>query len=457
MWLTPQRPNHEPSCSCSSSSQRRPSAALSRASCPASAASSSTACAVTSALGGSITSPKSQNGTSRGSVRVLSTSNAPQPPSAHCIPISHSTASSTAVVDALGIGMAGAAQGQRDHRGVVDVGVVDVRVLERPTAAGQVRPPHGPVAGDVGDLTVKQPLGRAHERRIAGLQAGVGQRDQRQRGVPHRRLARLQPSLLGLLDGERVEAVEAGAHHRMVERIPLQVKRHQRVHPRRLDPAPAAVGLLALDDPALGRAQAQPPQRPHRVALVDAQHLVHRGQRAGGQRLRRDGARRRARAELVQRDPERPHRAVGAHDRQRDDRLPGPAGEVVWVQRKPGRQEHHLGRQRGNVVPRPQPEQRHPDVREHARSPRSAAGAGPLGGTRHVRLGRIVAGHAQRPVGLDRRRQFARAAGEVRPASVLRLVGPDPGRRAAATLVGADPQELAQQQVLGIHRHVGGE
>ena len=43
-------------------------------------------CAVTSALGGSVTAPKSQNGSFSGSSPVLSTSNAPQPPPSLCMP-----------------------------------------------------------------------------------------------------------------------------------------------------------------------------------------------------------------------------------------------------------------------------------------------------------------------------------------------------------------------------------
>jgi hypothetical protein len=43
-------------------------------------------CAVTSALGGSVTAPKSQKGSFAGMPLVLSASNAPQPPSLDCMP-----------------------------------------------------------------------------------------------------------------------------------------------------------------------------------------------------------------------------------------------------------------------------------------------------------------------------------------------------------------------------------
>src|SRR5438445_11741748 len=58
-WLTPQRPNHDPSCSCSDRSHASPRAVESPY---FSRASTSSACAVTSALGSSVTLPTSQNG-----------------------------------------------------------------------------------------------------------------------------------------------------------------------------------------------------------------------------------------------------------------------------------------------------------------------------------------------------------------------------------------------------------
>ena len=69
-------------------------------------------------------------------------------------------------------------------------------------------------------------------------------------------------------------ATPARAHHRVFEVVAEQMQRDHRVHRGRLDAAPAAVVLLALDDPARGGAHrrlAQPAQRP---ALVDVQHPV---------------------------------------------------------------------------------------------------------------------------------------------------------------------------------------
>ncbi len=190
----------------------------------------------------------------------------------------HSTARSHGVLHPLRVGMVDPTERQRADRRVIDVGVVDVVVLERPPARSQARAPHRPVARHVEYLSVEQPVGGAHQRRVVAVQAGVGQRQHRERGVPHRRLAGLQPHGLAILDGEPIEPGQARPDHRVIQRIALEMQRHQRVHPRRLDAAPAAVRLLALEHPSLGRGQGRAPQRPNRMPLVDAQQAVEDGE-----------------------------------------------------------------------------------------------------------------------------------------------------------------------------------
>ena len=144
------------------------------------------------------------------------------------------------------------AQREHDLGGVVDVGVVVVVELERPAARGQPGPAHRPVAADP-DLLAEQPVGAApHERGSVGRHA----RRRPARSAPARcpTPATGRPRAGGravraLTTVNAVEPGEAGPHHRVVERVAEQVQRDQRVHPRRLDAAPAAVGLLAVDDP----------------------------------------------------------------------------------------------------------------------------------------------------------------------------------------------------------------
>ena len=115
---------------------------------------------------------------------------------------------------------------------------------------------------------------------------------------------------------------------------------------------------------------------------------------------------------------------------------------------EPGRQQHHLGRQRRNVVPRPQPEQRQPDVREHARGSRaaarraihSAARAHVRGSADRRRPGAAPSrprssstGRRARRGSSPRCRPRAAGSGSTRPSARSPLVGARcPGTRAAA-------------------------
>ena len=148
-------------------------------------------------------------------------------------------------------------------------------------------------------------------------------------------------------------------------------------------------------------------------------------------------------------------RALRGDDRQRDDRLPGPAAPVVDVEREPGRQVDQLRRDDRQVVPGPLAEHGHPDPGEDAARLQTALGADPFGGARHVRRGRLVAGQPQRDVGLDAGRQVAGAAVEVGPGGVVTLLRADPARLGGGVHGVPGPEELAHQQVLGVHGDVG--
>src|SRR5439155_19210555 len=100
--------------------------------------------------------------------------------------------------------------------------------------------------------------------------------------------------------------------------------------PRGLDPAPGAVGFLALDDPALGVVKGKAPEERERPALVGPQDAVEAeksaGPRRGGRgRLEATGA------QFVDGEGERPGRPVRGHHGEGDDGAAGPAGEVVDI------------------------------------------------------------------------------------------------------------------------------
>ena len=166
--------------------------------------------------------------------------------------------------------------------------------------------------------------------------------------------------------------------------------------------------------------------RPQRVALVAVERAVEQLEAAGPGRERVASAAAACTpvrsSSIANAQP--PHGPVRRDHRQRHDRLPRPAAEVVDVQREPRRQEDHLGRQRRQVVPRPQPEQRHPEAREHARALEPAVRAHQLGGAAHVR-----------GVGRSRRRGAARRtprSSSTAPAG-RRGTCPTSRRRAAAS------------------------
>ena len=125
------------------------------------------------------------------------------------------------------------------------------------------------------------------------------------------------------------------------------------------------------------------------------------------------------------RERQRPHRTQRRDDRQRHDGLPRPAGPVVEVEREPLRQVDDLGREVGHVVPRPDAEQRQPQLGEDPgglqtrRSPRMNSSA-------DCRCGRVDARH--RP---DATRRTPRSSSTDRPDR--RSSWPRCRRRAAAS------------------------
>src|SRR5205823_8601297 len=129
--------------------------------------------------------------------------------------------------------------------------------------------------------------------------------------------------------------------------------------------------------PALGGLERMAAQALERPALVGAQQPFADTESPRNERARPLAGGGRSGTKLREIEWERADWPVSADDGQRDDRLAGPAGEVVGVERKPAGQENQLWRERRHLFPRPQPEQRHPDVGEHPRRARPAPRAAP--------------------------------------------------------------------------------
>ena len=252
-----------------------------------------------------------------------------------------------------------------------------------------------------------------------------------------------------------VKSTQAGqpaGQHRVVEVVAEQVQRHQGVHPGRLDAAPAAVTLLPGDDPLRAAAQGRAPYRLYRPVKVQGLIEGGEGLRPG---VRGRAARGHAGFQLVDGERQGAGRAERLDHGQGHDGLPRPAAPVVDVEREPGRQVDQLGRDDRQVVPRPQAGKRQPDPGEHAGRLDPALVTDPGAGLFHVRRVRLVAGQPQRQVSLDGGGQVARPAVEVGPGAVVPLLGPDPARCRRDHGLVVQAEELAQQQVLGVHGHVG--
>src|SRR4029434_7298845 len=87
-------------------------------------------------------------------------------------------------------------------------------------------------------------------------------------------LHRSERPLADVLERETTEAVQRARERGVVERVALEVQREHRVHPGRLDAAPRAVGLLALEDPLAREPARQLAQPPDRMALVPLERAV---------------------------------------------------------------------------------------------------------------------------------------------------------------------------------------
>jgi hypothetical protein len=345
------------------------------------------------------------------------------------------------------------AQREDDFGGVVDVRVVVVLELERPAARLQVRAPLHPVS-DRAHFLADQPVRGSNHRGVVGRESGIAERDGRERGVPDRRLAGFDAARAVFDDRESVEACECLRDHGVIHRVAEYVERHHRVHPGRLDSAPAPVGFLSPHDPLDGApvgVLAQSPVGPPLVELERAVELLE-APLPGRDRMARRW--RRVAAQLVDPETDRPNWFVRCDDRERHDRLPRPAAEVVDVQRNPVRKQDHLGGHRGQVVPRPQPEQRHPQPRENARALQAAEVANQLRGALHVGGVRGVSGEPQRDVGLGGGRELRRPLEEVCPGSVAALLAADPLRALLGLIFAADAEELAQHQIFRVDRDV---
>jgi hypothetical protein len=142
------------------------------------------------------------------------------------VPTLHAVGPRDGTCHRIVIDLIGAAKSENNLRRVIDVGVIVVGELERPPTGSQIGSPYAPVASHR-DLLVEQPASGFAQRRVVRGHTGVGERHNRQGGVPNRGLARLDAPARLIFDGKCVETVEPGLHHRVVEWIALEMQCHQ--------------------------------------------------------------------------------------------------------------------------------------------------------------------------------------------------------------------------------------
>ena len=351
---------------------------------------------------------------------------------------------------------------RQDDRRVVDVGIPVVGELERPAARLERRVQHRPVARPE-DLVGDEPVPGAAERRVRGVEADVEQRLRGQRGVPVGRHARLVHERALAFDEEVLHPLDAAHHGRMIGGEADGVEREHGIHHRRLDAAPLSVAVLVAQDPLDGARDGATADRPPAYRAegleraVDGEEEVPRRHELGRAREGHVVTRRRPHPELRHRRLRRyaDRRPVRREQRQRHHRAARPARHRVDVEREPRRQQHELDRHRRHTGPRKLVEVCEPHAREDtgAREPALAedevARAGECG------LAGVHLHELQGEVGLDRRRQAARSTMINRPAAVGLLEREQALGEAPLDVGPCAPEEAVEEDVLGLHRHVG--
>jgi len=152
------------------------------------------------------------------------------------------------------------------HGGVVEVWIVRVGILKRPSAASQAGVGIAPVARLIGNLPLGQPVQRATDGIVEpGLLCGLPlcrlQGKTGQAGVPHRRNARLAIGDVVLFDEKLVDRFSRSDQQRVICRVSEQAQGQIGIHHGRKDRAQAVLAIEPLGDPGLRAAQRLAPDK----------------------------------------------------------------------------------------------------------------------------------------------------------------------------------------------------
>ena len=326
----------------------------------------------------------------------------------------------------------GAIHRHHHHRGVVDIGIVGVGVLEGPAARPQTRAPVDPIALEVQDLKRFEPTQSARHPLVRRIGTDVHKGVAHQPGIPDRRYAGLAVGLVSLDDQKLFDRGAPGDDQWMIARIAERLEHHQRIGHGRKNPADAVLAVEAFDDEgdrfidgalacALGEKRFGNPQ----------QHVESAEQQKPGPFLmrrlvRRPERLRRLDEQLVDGDALgvaclRLERLQDQHGRDGGAR---PVRNLGEMERKPARKQHDLNRHQRQCAPGHDAEQRQQESGEHVGTGCAAAGANRFARAPHVVGIRRVADHLEREIAADAGADVEIAVAEQGPAAVRALRAP---------------------------------
>src|SRR2546425_4985371 len=124
------------------------------------------------------------------------------------------------------------------------------------------------------DLPVQDRVSGLGDWRMMGWEIRVDQPLDHPHCFPYRGHTGLEDQISAALHEEVFHRLDAFRHRRVVRRVAKAVQRHDRVEHRRLDTAPATVGILMSQYPTLSFPQRSLPQRLDRAFAKQLEDLV---------------------------------------------------------------------------------------------------------------------------------------------------------------------------------------
>ena len=335
-----------------------------------------------------------------------------------------------------GVGGCHVPQRHEHHHGIVGVRIIFVLVLEGPTAGFNARDVHSPVALEAHFLFL-QPRGGLLQSRMILRQAGFGEGDGGDGGVPDGRKAGLDAKILRVIHKEAGKVAVGFFHERVIVRVTESAQGHHGIEHGREDGAEAFAPLAhSLDHPGFGGLQRPPAERVNGELVVELQEFVAPEKKVPPSpeaRVlfeREVGIFESCRIELVELHGrgEMAHGLVVIENRQRRDDRPAPRRHLVEVEEKPIREEEDLRRDGGQVLPRKLAEKRKVKLSVGVDLRDAAEAEDVRAGLPHPRGVGRVAGKLEREVCLNRGVDFARTTDKNIPAAVGELAATNVSR-----------------------------